>query len=100
METRRTECDPAALDDLTPEERDIVEAVARAVLGVRATSSRSWRDTCERLRSDGWEVRCRVAWVAEARKGSVHETAVADARDDAFAQLWDLTLLDAVEGCP
>ena len=100
MQTARTACDPAALDDLTPEERDIVEAVARAVLGVRATSSRPWRETCERLRSDGWEVRSRVAWVAEARKGSVHETAVADARDDAFAQLWDLTLLDAVEGCP
>jgi hypothetical protein len=89
-----------ASDALTEDEREVMEAVARAILGMRPTASRPWRDTAARLREDGWEVRSRVAWVADARKGSIHETAVADARDDAFAQLWDLTLLDAVEGCP
>lgn len=96
----RPEASPEVLDALSEEEREVVDAVARAILGMRPTGCRPWRETAERLRKGGWDVRSRVAWIAEARKGSVHETAVADARDDAFAQLWDLTLLDAVEGCP
>ena len=58
------------------------------------------RDVVERLEREGWEVRLHLGWVAEARKGAYHERAVADTREDALRQLSDLTLLDAVEGCP
>ncbi|HEX6853457.1 MAG TPA: hypothetical protein VF139_18825 [Candidatus Polarisedimenticolaceae bacterium] len=58
------------------------------------------RDIVEKLEREGWEVRWKLGWVAEARKGSYHERAVADSREEALRELSDLTLLDAVEGCP
>jgi hypothetical protein len=58
------------------------------------------RDIVERLEREGWEVRWKLGWVAEARKGTYHERAVADTREEALRELSDLTLLDAVEGCP
>jgi hypothetical protein len=98
--TRGPDSAAEILDALTEDERDVVEAVARAVLGMRAATNHTWREIAGRLVDDGWEVRSRVAWVAEARRGAVHETAVADSREAAFAQLLDMTVADAVEGCP
>ena len=58
------------------------------------------RDIVERLEREGWQVRWKLGWVAEARKGSYHERAVSDTREEALRELSDLTLLDSVEGCP
>ena len=58
------------------------------------------RDIVEKLERDGWEVRWKLGWVADARKGTYHERAVAETREEALRELSDLTLLDAVEGCP
>jgi len=52
------------------------------------------------LEKDGWEVRARIAWIAEARRGPAHEKAVGNSRSEALRELLDQTLIDTVEGCP
>jgi hypothetical protein len=60
----------------------------------------AWLATRRRLEEAGWKVSWRLGWIAEARRGGKHEEAVGRDRDEAFARLLDLTLLDEVEGCP
>lgn len=61
-------------------------------------------DTWERIEkalvSDGWNVKVRLMWVAEARKGHDYEQGVGLTRDEAFDQLEQLTRLDAITGVP
>lgn len=90
---------PAA-DGLSDDDRDRLEAIRQALSGLRPTSAHPWLEVVRRLEATGWEVGWRVGWIAEARRPGAHEQAVGRSRDDAFAQLWDLTLLDDVEGCP
>jgi hypothetical protein len=39
-------------------------------------------------------------WRAEARRASHIEQADGRTRDEAFSELWQLTRLDEVDGCP
>jgi hypothetical protein len=39
-------------------------------------------------------------WLAEARRKGTIEQATGKTRDEAFAQLCQLTLQDTVDGCP
>ncbi len=58
-------------------------------------------DVIERaLQSEGWAVRCRQMWVAEARKGHECEQAVGDTKEKALAALHELTKIDDAAGVP
>ena len=85
------------LDD---SDRELVETIAQAIAGLRHGPGRPWMDIVASLEADGWDVRSRIGWIAEARRGTAHEKAVGDSRGEAFRDLLDLTLLDTVEGCP
>jgi len=86
--------------ELSEFDRELVAAIAQTIAGSRHEAVHPWRESARRLEAAGWKVDWRIAWVAEARKGATHEQAVGHTLDEAYAQLWDLTLLDAVEGCP
>jgi hypothetical protein len=86
--------------DLSAADRELAEAILQAIAGLRSEGARPWQEVARRLEAGGWEVGWRLGWIADARRRGVHEQAVGRNRDDAFAQLWDLTLLDDVEGCP
>jgi hypothetical protein len=86
-----------ALDD---GDREVLEAMTQALAGMRRGAAPPWTDVVKALQADGWEVRARVGWIAEARRGTTHERAVADSRDEALHELLEMTMLDAVEGCP
>jgi hypothetical protein len=60
----------------------------------------AWELTAERLRREGWEVRCRRVWLAEARRGTHLEQGIGSGRDEAMAEVVTQTLLDRDEGCP
>ena len=59
-----------------------------------------WEQVAERLEEEGWAVKVEKVWLAEARKGGHIEQATGTTRDEAFAQLCQLTLLDSCDGCP
>jgi len=59
-----------------------------------------WEQIVERLEDDGWEVKVEKVWLAEARKEGHIEQATGKTRDEAFAQLCQMTLQDSCNGCP
>jgi hypothetical protein len=81
-------------------DRELLEAIAQVVAGLRHGPVEGWEDIVKRLEADGWDVRTRIGWIAEARRGNAHEKAVGDSPGAALRELADLTLLDTVEGCP
>ena len=95
--------DAVALPDgarLAEADREILEAVVGAVAGLRHATRHPWREAVERLEREGWTVTCRVGFIAEARRPGAHETAAATTKAGAIEELRNLTLMDAVEGCP
>ena len=81
-------------------DRELLEAIAQAIAGLRHGPGRPSTDIVTMLEADGWEVRSRIGWIADARRGTAHEKAVGNSRGEALRDLLDLTLLDTVEGCP
>jgi hypothetical protein len=59
-----------------------------------------WEQVAERLEEEGWEVKAEKVWLAEARKEGHIEQATGKTRDEAFAQLCQMTLQDTANGCP
>ncbi len=53
-----------------------------------------------RLEEEGWTLHTRVGWIVEARRGRDFERATALTRDEAFAELQSLVLLDAEPSPP
>jgi len=81
-------------------DHEAAAAIVQVLAGLRDDGARSWSEIARRLEAAGWEVGWRIGWVADARRRGVHEQALGRSRDEAFARLLDLTLLDDVEGCP
>lgn len=52
------------------------------------------------LQDEGWAVRCRRMWVAEARKGHECEQAVGETPEEALAALHELAKIDDASGVP
>jgi len=63
-------------------------------------SATKWEQVAERLEQDGWAVKVDRVWLAEARKEDHIEQATGKTREEAFAQLCQMTLQDSCEGCP
>jgi len=84
----------------TPEDLELLETTLQAIVGLRFSGSRAWEMVEQALEDEGWKVRTRLMWVAEARKGREYEQAAGRTRDEAFAQLHELTQMDEVPGVP
>lgn len=78
----------------------LIEALRRAVVSLRDEKGGEWAKVARKLETEGWKVDWGLTWTAEARRGEQHELALGDTRNEAFAQLYQLTMLDTVEGCP
>jgi hypothetical protein len=52
------------------------------------------------LQAEGWTVRCRQMWVAEARKGHECEQAVGETKEAALDALHELAKIDDAAGVP
>lgn len=85
---------------LTDEDRLLLATMAQALATLKREPGRPWEEVAQKLERGGWHVGWHLAWIAEAKREGSHEQAAGRTLDGAFAQLWDLTLLDAVEGCP
>jgi hypothetical protein len=84
--------------DASREERERLEALLRVIVELRFDGPGGWQETRDRLESEGWTVRWRLGWVAEARRGREFEQGIGRTRDEAFAELNMLTQLDTVSG--
>lgn len=86
--------------DPAPEDLELLEAALHAVAALPCQLGRTCEATERALIADGWQVRTRLMWVAEARRGHDYEEAAAATRDEALTELQRLTRLDAVTGVP
>lgn len=59
-----------------------------------------WERVERALAERGWVVESRLMWVADARRGHDVERAVGRTKDEAYAELQELTKLDELTGVP
>jgi hypothetical protein len=78
----------------------LLEALCTTIVGLRYAGSHAWEETARKLESAGWQVHWGLTWRAEARRAGHIEQADGRTRDEAFSELWQLTRLDEVDGCP
>jgi hypothetical protein len=82
----------------TPEDLELLDTTAQAIMSLRYEGRREREETLLRLEAEGWQVRCRLGWIAEARRGRECERAFAGTRDQALAELHTLTAMDTPAG--
>jgi hypothetical protein len=78
----------------------LLTSLCSAIVGLRYAGSHRWEETARRLENAGWRVHWGLTWFAEARRDAHIEQATGRTRDEALAELWQLTLVDEVDGCP
>ena len=78
----------------------LLEALCGTIIGLRYPGSHRWEELEGKLENAGWRVHWGLTWFAEARKGGHIESAIGKTRDQALEELWQLTRLDEVDGCP
>ena len=82
------------------EDLELLEATFRAIVDLRYPATREWEKVEEELNAEGWTMRVALMWVAEASKGREFERAVGRTKDEAFAELRQLTRMDEPAGVP
>jgi len=89
-------------EGVEPSEDDMahLEWLCTALVGLRYAGSHAWEETVHKLERAGWKVHWGLTWRAEARRDGHVEQADGRTRDEAFTELWQLTRLDEVDGCP
>lgn len=92
--------DPIDRGSLSEVDREIASAVAQVIAGLHHDAGRDWREVVRRLESDDWEVNCQVGFVAEARRGNLHEVAFGRTREQAVIELLNQVLMDDTQRCP
>lgn len=92
--------DPIDRGSLSEDDREIASAVAQVIAGLHHDAGRDWREVVRRLECDDWEVKCQVGFVAEARRGSLHEVAFGRTREQAVIELLNQVLMDDTQRCP
>ena len=89
-------------EGVEPSDDDValLESLFATIVGLRYAGSHRWEETALRLENAGWRVHWGLRWFAEARRGGHIEQATGKTRDDALAEIWQLTRVDEVDGCP
>jgi hypothetical protein len=84
--------------DPSEDERELLEATCRTIVGLRFEGGRDWEQVMRRLEVDGWTVHWHLGWIAEAKRGREFERAAGHTREEALLELEKLTQLDTVTG--
>jgi hypothetical protein len=84
----------------TSMDRELLKATFQAIVTLRY-ECKAEREAClKKLESDGWAVNWGLTWVAEARRGEVYEQAAGKTVETALAELYQMTRLNMLSGCP
>jgi hypothetical protein len=86
--------EPTAID------LELLKATFQAIVTLRYECMADREECLKRLQSDGWAVNWGLTWVAEARRGEVYEQASGKTVEDALAELYQMTRLNMLSGCP
>jgi hypothetical protein len=98
MDSKTIEVRLPAKAKVSQEDRELLDATFQAIVSLRFQGGHTWQQVERLLLAHGWDVRSRLMWVAEARRGRESEQAVGRTKDEAYDQLQQLTKLDEVAG--
>ena len=79
--------------DITAEDLELLDATFHAIVTLRYQGGHDWERLEQDLEASGWDIRARLMWVAEARRGRDCEQAIGRTKDEAFGHLEQLTRL-------
>jgi hypothetical protein len=96
--TKTIEVQLPPLAEPTPEDLEVLDATFHAIVGLRFHDGHTWHEVERELATRGWKVQSHLMWVAEARRGREVEQGVGRTKDEAYAQLQQLTMLDELPG--
>ncbi|HSL21671.1 MAG TPA: hypothetical protein VK886_09055 [Vicinamibacterales bacterium] len=87
-------------DDAQPTTEDLetLDATFNAIVTLRFQGGQGWEPIERALVAGGWEVRSRLMWVAEARRGRDSEQGVGRTKEEAYSRLQELTKIDELTG--
>lgn len=84
----------------TTEDLEALEATFEAIVALRFDEGQGWRVIEQALTAHGWDVRTRLMWVAEARRGRESEQGVGRTREEAYRHLQEFTNVDELSPTP
>jgi len=84
----------------TREDLDLLQGIFDAIVTLRFGQGRAGEQVTRTLEADGWSVRSRLGWVAEARKGGELEQVAGGSKTDALVHLDQLVKADRVISAP
>ncbi len=84
----------------TREEIALLQSALEAIVDLCFRGTRAWEADAQALEQDGWSVRARLMWMADARKGAEYEEACGRTREEAFAKLREFARVDHMAGVP
>jgi hypothetical protein len=84
----------------TPEDLEVLHGIFDAIVSLRFGPTHTGEQVVQALKADGWDVRSRLAWVAEARKGGEYEQVTGASNTAALVHLDRLVKADRVMSAP
>jgi hypothetical protein len=79
---------------------ELIKATFQAIASLRCECGRDWEAIVRDLQSQGWAVKWKLTWIAEAKRGEHFERASGATLDEAFAELHEQTHMATVPVCP
>jgi len=79
---------------------ELIKATFQAIASLRCECGRDWEKIVHRLESDGWAVKWKLTWIAEAKRGDNFECVSGSTLDEAFAELHEHTHMATIPVCP
>lgn len=84
----------------SPEEIELLQGLFDAIVALRFGQSPTSERVLGALRADGWQVRSRLGWVAEAKRGGESEQVTGATQTEALVHLEQLIKADRVMSAP
>ncbi len=87
-------------EEMAPTNVELLRSLFEAMVRVRCDCSQEWERIVRELQCDGWNVKWRLTWIAEAKRGEDYEQVSGDTLDKVLDQLQQMARLDTVANCP
>lgn len=84
----------------TREDLDLLQGIFEAIVTLRFGQGRTGEQVLRTLSAEGWTVRSRLGWVAEAKKGGELEQVTGSSKTEALVHLDQLVKADRVISAP
>jgi hypothetical protein len=89
-------------DDLaaSPESLEVLRTVFQTIITLSRECGNKSNPQLQAMLGGGWKVNCGLNWTATAERGKEFETAAGQTKEEALAQLRQMTRLHEMDGCP